>query len=239
MSRKIFILFFSILVFTNSACTVENQKDTYKHRRYNMVDKQLQLRGIKDEKVLKAMLDVPRHLFVPDEYIDDAYGDFPLPIGYGQTISQPFIVALMTELLKLNKDSKVLEVGTGSGYQAAVLAQIVKQVYTIEIIEGLYKRSTKLLKSLKYNNIKTKLGDGYAGWEQYAPFDAIIVTCAAEAVPRPLIEQLNINGRICIPVGEAYSVQDLIVLKKTSKNEMQREIITKVRFVPLIRQKGQ
>jgi len=159
-----------------------------------MVNRQIKARGIRDCKVLEAMAKVPRHEFVPEAYRDMAYSDTPLPIGEGQTISQPYIVALMTEALELNPGDRVLEVGTGSGYHAAVLSEIAKEVYTIEIIESLGRTAEERLKRLGYKNVKVRIGDGYLGWQEYAPFDAIIVTCAPEHIPQPLVEQLAEGG---------------------------------------------
>ena len=225
----ILILFLiNVLVFCKSDFT----KD-----RYNMVEEQIKSRGIKAQAVLQAMQKVPRHEFVPEENREYSYEDRPLPIGYGQTISQPYIVALMTELLYLKKDAKVLEVGTGSGYQAVILAEIVKEVYTIEIVKELYQRSTSVIKKLGYTNIQTKNDDGYYGWEEHAQFDAIIVTCAAEFVPPPLIKQLKIGGLMCIPVGPPFWVQDLLLIKKKSDKDIETNVITQVSFVPLTRKK--
>lgn len=198
--------------------------------REQMVESQIKARGVKDPRVLSAMLKVERHLFVPQEYQSLAYNDQPLPIGEGQTISQPYIVALMTELLELKGEEKVLEVGTGSGYQAAILAELAKEVYTIEIIETLANSAKKLLTELGYKNIFVKTGDGYLGWPEASPFDAIIVTCAPDHIPRPLLEQLKEGGRLVIPVG-TYSQE----LKKITKHRDQFETkdITPVIFVPM------
>jgi protein-L-isoaspartate(D-aspartate) O-methyltransferase len=180
------------------------------------------------------MRKVPRHLFVPEEYVKDAYGDFPLPIGYGQTISQPYIVAFMTEVAKPSEKKRVLEIGTGSGYQAAVLAEIVDTVYTIEIIPELAQESAIRFKKLGYKNIKGKSGDGYNGWPEHAPFDIIIVTAAAVQIPKPLIDQLADNGRLVIPVCEQGAMQELILLvKKNGKIDETR--LAAVRFVPFRR----
>ena len=200
-----------------------------------MVDKQIAARGIDDESVLGAMRDVPRHLFVPKKKRGSAYGDFPLPIGYGQTISQPYIVALMTELLKPEKDDSALEVGTGSGYQAAVLSKIVKKIYTVEIITPLGEAAEKRLSEMGYKNITVKVGDGYFGWEQYAPFDCIIVTAASDHIPPPLIKQLKNGGKMAIPVGMPFQVQKLMLLEKSEKGEIRIKNILPVRFVPLLR----
>ncbi len=205
--------------------------DKFTKMREEMVKNQIIKRGIKNEDVLKAMLKVKRHLFVPEEEKKNAYQDHPLPIGEGQTISQPYIVALMTEALNLKSTDRVLEIGTGSGYQAAILAEIAKEVYTIEIIETLGKRAENLLKELGYKNIKVKIGDGFAGWEEYAPFDAIIVTCSPPDVPPPLLNQLAENGRLVIPVGDRYP-QDLILITK-KKGKIIKENITSVLFVPM------
>jgi protein-L-isoaspartate(D-aspartate) O-methyltransferase len=195
-----------------------------------MVATQIRARGIKDEAVLNAMLKVDRHEFVPEEMRHLAYADRPLPIGEGQTISQPYIVALMTELLELKKGDKVLEVGTGSGYQAAILAELADHVYTIEIIEPLARSAEKLLKKLGYTNIDVKVGDGYIGWEEFAPFDAIVVTCAPPHIPRPLIDQLKEGGRLVIPVGDFY--QELKTVTKV-KGQLKTQNVIPVLFVPM------
>jgi protein-L-isoaspartate(D-aspartate) O-methyltransferase len=185
------------------------------------------------EHVLEALLDVERHEFVPDRLRSEAYANHPLPIGHGQTISQPYIVALMTDLAAPDEDDVVLEVGTGSGYQAAVLAKLVKQVYSIEIIEPLAEQAQRRLKRLGYENVTTRLGDGYFGWEDHAPFDAIVVTAAATHVPPPLIAQLKPGGRMVIPVGGRFTVQYLLLLEKTEAGDVLTRQITAVRFVPL------
>jgi len=206
----------------------------YKLQRAHMVEKQLKNRGITDRHTLQAMSRVPRHEFVPDRLKGDAYDDGPLPIGEGQTISQPYIVAYMTQSLNLKPSDKVLEIGTGSGYQAAVLAEIVDSVYTIEIVEKLGHRAEDLLQRLEYSNVFVKVGDGYGGWPEKAPFDAIIVTAGAEEVPPPLLEQLNEGGRLIIPKGGQGSVQQLILATK-SKNKIKTEKLLPVRFVPFTR----
>ena len=212
----------------------ESQEVIFTQRRQNMVINQLQSRDITDSKVLQAMLTVPRHQFVDQRIVNSAYNDFPLSIGEGQTISQPYIVALMTQLLELKGDEKVLEIGTGSGYQAAVLAEIVEEVYTIEIYESLSKKSEKLLTDLGYQNIKFKIGDGYHGWEEYAPYDAIIVTCAPDHVPPSLLQQIKDDGgRIVIPVGGIWMVQTLMEIEKIEGKIKSKGIIG-VRFVPMI-----
>ncbi|HHT9138981.1 MAG TPA: protein-L-isoaspartate(D-aspartate) O-methyltransferase [Candidatus Wunengus sp. YC60] len=209
--------------------------DTFAHQRKRMVAEQIAYRGITDKGVLEAMETVPRHLFIPEENRSYSYYDQPIPVGFGQTISQPYIVAFMTELLNLEKDDIVLEVGTGSGYQAAILSKLVKQVYTIEIIEGLGKEAAKRLKAMGHNNVEVRIGDGYKGWPEHAPFDAIIVTAAAEHIPQPLIDQLKPGGRLVIPVGGVYEVQDLMLITKDASSKVVKESIIPVRFVPLIR----
>ena len=202
------------------------------HARQQMVWNQIRARGVSDEAVLTAMETVPRHEFVPDRYLEQAYADHPLPIGYGQTISQPYIVAWMTELLELERGSKVLEIGTGSAYQAAVLAEITDQVYTLEIVEELEKSAEERLKRLGYTKVKVKHADGYYGWEEYAPYDAIIVTCAPDHIPQPLVQQLKDGGRMVLPVGPPGGYQSLWLLTKQGD-----QVLTKnlggVRFVPL------
>jgi len=186
-----------------------------------------------DEDVLRALGEVRRHEFVPAKLRSEAYANHPLPIGYGQTISQPYIVALMTDLVNPDADDVVLEVGTGSAYQAAVLAKLVRQVYSIEIVEPLAVQASERLDRLGYENVETKLGDGYFGWEDHAPFDAIVVTAAASHVPPPLIAQLKPGGRMVIPVGGRFQVQYLLLIEKTGEGEIVTRQITAVRFVPL------
>lgn len=217
------IIIFFVLLATRAS-------DNYQVLRKEMVDKQIVARGITDTLVLKAMLKVERHKFVPSEYRPLAYADRPLPIGYEQTISQPYIVALMTSLLGLKGGEKVLEIGTGSGYQAAILGEIVNEVYTIEILEPLTKRAENHLKGLGYKNIHVKCGDGYQGWQEYAPFDGTIVTCAPPYVPPPLLEQLKVGGRLVIPVGEYY--QELMLITKTDHGIKEDSIIPVI-FVPM------
>ena len=206
----------------------------YSKIREAMVKTQLEARGIQDSAILTAMRKVPRHKFVPANQAAYAYEDRPLPIGYGQTISQPFIVAYMTEMVKPQAGQTVLEIGTGSGYQAAVLAEIVKQVYTIEIIEPLGKEAALRLKNLNYKNIEVKIGDGYAGWEAHAPFDAIIVTAAAPYIPAPLKNQLKNGGRMIIPVGASDEEQQLMLIEKNGNKYKTRSMMP-VRFVPFKR----
>jgi len=232
--RFIFILLSSLL-YTTSACAGEISQD-FKKLRELMVVTQIETRGVKNRKVLEAMRKVERHKFVPREYRSRAYDDYPLPIGEGQTISQPYIVALMTEVLNPDSTKKVLEIGTGSGYQAAVLAELFQNVYTIEIIDPLGKRAEKLLSEAGYKNVRVKIGDGYLGWKEYSPFDAIIVTCSPTHIPEPLKDQLAEGGRMVIPVGEFYS-QELVLLTK-EKGEMKKKEIIPVVFVPMFGKDG-
>lgn len=189
--------------------------------------------GTLDSRVLEVIGEVQRHEFVPAGQRAQAYRNHPLPIGHGQTISQPYIVALMTDLVKAEPEHVVLEVGTGSGYQAAVLAKLVKQVYSIEIIEPLAREAAERLQRLGYENIETRLGDGYFGWQEHGPFDAIVVTAAASHVPPPLIQQLKPGGRMVIPVGGRFQIQSLLLIEKTLEEEIITRQITAVRFVPL------
>lgn len=226
-----------LLIVTSGSCRAGGQGDrTYARRRARMVEKQIAARGITDSAVVAAMATVPRHRFVPTEERHLAYRDHPLPIGEGQTISQPYIVALMTEVLALDSADRILEVGTGSGYQAAVAAEICSHVYTIEIVQSLGERARDTLRALGYGNVTVKVGDGYRGWEEQAPFDGIIVTCAPTHVPKPLKEQLAEGGRMVIPVGE-MGEQELVLLTKR-EGEIIREDIIAVRFVPMVRDSG-
>jgi protein-L-isoaspartate(D-aspartate) O-methyltransferase len=206
----------------------------YKKLREEMVKTQIQERGVKDSATLAALRKVPRHSFVPTDQLANAYEDRPLPIGYGQTISQPYIVGYMTAIIKPKPGQKVLEIGTGSGYQAAVLAEIVSNVYTIEIVEELGKQASTRLKNLNYKNIEVKIADGYHGWKEHAPFDAIVVTAAAEYIPTPLKEQLKDGGRMIIPVGSPYMTQQLMLIEKTG-NKFRTSSMMPVRFVPFKR----
>uniref|UniRef100_A0A7V4E2Q1 Protein-L-isoaspartate O-methyltransferase n=1 Tax=candidate division WOR-3 bacterium TaxID=2052148 RepID=A0A7V4E2Q1_UNCW3 len=229
--KKFLKYFFIFLFIFCPKMKKENSEEYYKILRERMVKEQIERRGIKDQRVLKAMREVKRHLFVPEAYRDESYNDYPLPIGEGQTISQPFIVALMTSLLEPKESDKVLEIGTGSGYQAAVLSLLVKEVYTIEIIEKLAKDAEKRLKELGYHNVKVKWGDGFEGWEEYAPFDKIIITCALPYIPKPLKEQLKEGGKICAPI-ERDGFQVLSVFTKKN-NELIEKVCDYVRFVPM------
>ena len=243
---KPFNLFFIVIILISAGCvepegnnneqkqpvSSETTSSPYYAERKTMVEDQMIVRGIHEKNIINAFLKVKRHLFVPEEYRSRAYGDYPLPIGEGQTISQPYIVAFMTQVLDLKRSDKVLEIGTGSGYQAAILGELSDNVYTIEINKPLGKRAKELLKNLAYTNVKMKIGDGYKGWEEHAPFDAIIVTCAPTHVPEPLKEQLKEGGRMIIPVGEAYA-QKLLYIQKIN-NELKQQSEFPVRFVPMI-----
>jgi protein-L-isoaspartate(D-aspartate) O-methyltransferase len=206
----------------------------YLKSREAMVKKQIEARGVKDPVTLAAMRKVPRHKFVTPGQEPSAYEDRPLPIGYGQTISQPYIVAFMTEIVKPKSSQTVLEIGTGSGYQAAVLAEIVSKVYTVEIIGELGKQASARLKNLNYKNIEVKIGDGYHGWKEHAPYDAIIVTAAAEYIPPPLKEQLKDGGRMIIPVGSPFMTQQLMLVEKNG-DKYRTTSLMPVRFVPFKR----
>jgi protein-L-isoaspartate(D-aspartate) O-methyltransferase len=221
----------SILLLTS--CTPQDEQ--YKSDREIMVKEQIEERGISNRLTLDALRKVPRHKFVPPYLIDRAYDDGPLPIGYGQTISQPYIVAYMTAAIDPKPGQKVLEIGTGSGYQAAILSEIVGKVYTIEIITELFSSSSKRLKEMDYNNITCKNADGYYGWEDIAPFDAIVVTAAAEFIPPPLITQLKDGGRMIIPVGSPFLNQTLVLVEKRD-GEVITTSLFPVRFVPFTRE---
>jgi protein-L-isoaspartate(D-aspartate) O-methyltransferase len=209
------------------------RSDPYKAQRLNMVEKQIVNRGVKAPLVLSAMRKVPRHEYVPKKLRREAYSDWPLPIGHGQTISQPYIVALMTELLRPKETDRILEIGTGSGYQAAVLAEIVREVWTIEIITALGKQAKNRLAEKYPENVHVKIGDGYYGWAEGAPFDGIIVTCAANNIPAPLIKQLKEGGRIVIPVGSHFYTQNLIVVEKREDGRIVTRNLFPVSFVPM------
>ena len=211
------------------------QESWWIKRADRMVVTQIVARGVRDADVIRVMKETPRHLFVPESNRSMAYNDTPLPIGEGQTISQPYIVAFMTEVLDLKPDDRVLEIGTGSGYQAAILAEIAHDVYTIEIIPVIGNRASKLLDEMGYTNIHLKIDDGYKGWPEEAPFDAVIVTCAPDKIPQSLIDQLREGGRIIIPVGSQYSAQHLIKGIK-EKGRLITENVLPVRFVPMVRE---
>jgi protein-L-isoaspartate(D-aspartate) O-methyltransferase len=228
------VINYPVILFFAMAGLLLNQDDRYAVVRERMVKEQIESRGVTDPATLRAMRKVPRHLFVPEEYRGESYDDNPLPIGYSQTISQPFIVAYMTEAVKPSGTKKALEIGTGSGYQAAILAETVDKVYTIEIIPELAKEASERLQNLGYKNIFCKTGDGYKGWPEYAPFDIIIVTAAPEQVPQPLIDQLADGGRLVIPVGPPLAVQELIMIEKLN-GRIEKCRLTFVRFVPFKR----
>lgn len=210
------------------------QTDVYKERREALVKRHIEGRGISDKAVLDAMRTVERHRFVPQDQVSQAYEDHPLPIGHGQTISQPYIVAYMTQVIRPKPQMKVLEIGTGSGYQAAVLAEIVKEVYTIEIVPEHGRMAAERLKKLGYDNVEVKVADGYKGWEEHAPYDAIIVTAGAESVPPPLLEQLKEGGRMVIPVGPAFATQSLMLIEKRKGKAVTKNLMPVI-FVPFTR----
>ena len=226
-------IFFLLMVWISTVSHAQNWA-TLKEK---MLVEQIEQRGIKSKRVLDAMRKVERHRFVPPELRSQAYGDFPLSIGAGQTISQPYIVAFMSEVLNLEPTDVVLEIGTGSGYQAAILGELCQEVYTIEIIEALGRKAKDTLQTLGYKNIFVRIGDGYSGWPETAPFDAIIVTCSPTNVPQSLQDQLKEGGRMIIPIGESTMVQELVLLtKKNGKLKMQSQM--PVRFVPMKDKKG-
>lgn len=234
----ILLLFFLLLT---DAGGDSGEKDTrpcdpkrFAKERNRMVQKQIRARGIEEPRVLKAMEKIGRHCFVPPQLMDEAYADHPLPIGWGQTISQPYIVGLMTDLLNLEPSYRVLEVGTGSGYQTAVMAELVREVYSVEIHDALARAAESRLTSLGYTNIKIKCADGYYGWDEQAPFDAIMVTAAAGEIPPPLLRQLKPGGSMCIPVGGIYQVQQLTLVKKDAQGSVSTRGVLPVRFVPLL-----
>ena len=234
MIKKRFIQLLALLLagFVFPSCA---QEQSFEMKRQKMVDTQIKARGIKHKPTLEAMEVVPRHLFIPESLWGQAYRDGPLPIGNGQTISQPYIVAYMTALIEPEKGERVLEIGTGSGYQAAVLSQIVDSVFTIEIVEELAKSAEATFKKLNYKNIWVKSGDGYYGWPAHAPFDKIIVTAAAEEVPPLLTEQLAEGGKMIIPIGPVFSVQYLILVEKKN-GKLKETNMLPVRFVPFTRE---
>jgi protein-L-isoaspartate(D-aspartate) O-methyltransferase len=216
----------------DGAAPPDQHDDIYARRRQQMVDDQMRARDIRDPRVLAAMQKVPRHRFVREGDVDAAYADSPIAIGFGQTISQPYIIAYMTEALALPPSARVLEIGTGSGYQAAILGELAGEVYTIEIVPELAARSSALLAELGYANVHVRSGDGYAGWPEHAPFDSIIVTAAPDHIPQPLVDQLKPGGRLVVPVGRGD--QDLLVMVRTADG-LREESRLPVRFVPLTR----
>ena len=231
------LLKINIFLYSFFCISICNAQDTYIEKNWKilaneMVEYQIEDRGVKDKNVIQVMKNTPRHLFVPQEFIYESYNDRPIPIGEDQTISQPYIVALMTELLQLEHSDNVLEIGTGSGYQLAVLSQLIDFCYSIEIKESLATNARKKLNSLGYNNVKIKFGDGYQGWKEYAPFDKIIITAAPTEIPPELIKQLKEGGLMVLPVGESHN-QELIVVRKKGQ-KLIKEYIIPVRFVPMI-----
>ncbi len=231
MVKRAFLIVLAILFLSPSSLLRAEDPSLTRARRH-MVDHDLKGRDITDPRVLDAMGKVPRHRFVSKSQWSAAYSDHPLPIAEGQTISQPYVVALMTQALKLKPGERALEIGTGSGYQAAILAELTPQVYSIEIRKGLVETSRTVLKELGYGDVKVKHGDGYFGWEQYAPYDAIIVTCAANHIPPPLIEQLRVGGRLIIPVGSTTYWQTLTLIEKGA-DDLDVRHLGGVRFVPM------
>tara|TARA_B100000929_G_scaffold182711_1_gene144651 strand:- start:423 stop:1112 length:690 start_codon:yes stop_codon:yes gene_type:complete len=224
----LFFLLFSI------SCTQNDPN--FDHLRKLMIKNQLQSRGIRDDAVLEVMRSVERHNFVPENYRDRAYSDGPLPIGHGQTISQPYIVAFMTEQLQVSSQHKILEIGTGSGYQAAILGELAKHVFTIEIIPELAEGAKNILNHLNYKNITVRAGDGYKGWPEEAPFERIMVTAAPTEIPQTLIDQLAPGGRMILPVGAQFLVQYLWVIEKDDQGTVTKEKILPVRFVPMVKE---
>jgi protein-L-isoaspartate(D-aspartate) O-methyltransferase len=224
-------LSFLLLTYTRSCEQARQQRSTdYVAERRAMVDL-IRSRGVSNESVLRAMLKVPRHRFVPTDLRDESYGDHPLPIGSGQTISQPYIVAYMTESAEIKKTMRVLEIGTGSGYQAAILGELAKEVYSIEIVPELGEQAKKLLGDLGYSNVEVRIGNGYLGWPEKAPFDAIIVTAAPDEIPKALVEQLGVGGRMVVPVGS--SIQEMVIVTKTKDGVTEKRTMG-VRFVPMV-----
>lgn len=230
MLRLSLAVLLAIWVAAAVACA---QPDPFAEARHRMVEEQIRARGVRSPEVLRAMREVPRHLFVPQELWAHAYEDYPLPIGYGQTISQPYIVAYMTEQLDVKKHHTVLEIGTGSGYQAAILAQLAREVYTIEIVPELAEQARRRL--AKYPNVKVRQGDGYQGWPEAAPFDRIMLTAAPEEVPQELINQLKPGGKLIAPVGGTAWDQELVLIEKLPDGKLRRKRLIPVRFVPMVR----
>lgn len=229
--KKIALFLFLLFLVPRAGGAAE--EDRFAEKRKRMVESQIEWRGVTDPKVLEVMRRVPRHLFVDESQRAYAYADHPLPIGYGQTISQPYIVAVMTELLRVGPGDTVFELGTGSGYQAAILAELTKEVYTVEIVKALGDQARERLKDLGYKNVTVKVGDGYFGWKEHAPFDAIVVTAAATHIPPPLIEQLKPGGRMIIPVGPPFQIQTLLLVEKRRDGSITQRSLMSVAFVPL------
>jgi protein-L-isoaspartate(D-aspartate) O-methyltransferase len=225
----------SLLLLLLPLLPAASEEAAFAEARERMVREQILDRGIIDTRILSAFRRVKRHLFVASGYRSQAYGDFPLPIAEGQTISQPYIVAIMTSIIAPDYKKKVLEIGTGSGYQAAVLAELVREVYTIEIIPALAQSSKRLLDGMGYRNIRFRTGDGHLGWPEAAPFDGIVVTCAPDRIPPPLLEQLAVGGRMVIPIGYSTSVQYLLLVEKLPNGKLKKTNLIPVQFVPMIR----
>jgi len=225
------VLFIALIVCASATCELQTDVRDWQSERVRMVEEQLKGRDIRDPRVLSAMLSVPRHLFIPESARGGAYGDFPVPIGHGQTISQPYIVAFMTEALKVGPEHRVLEIGTGSGYQAAVLSVLAKEVFTIEIVDALAKRARATLVELGYRNVDVRSGNGYLGWPEHAPYDRIIVTAAPPEVPPALVEQLKVGGLMAIPVG--VGDQELRIMRRSATG-METIATLPVRFVPMV-----
>ncbi|MBE0640147.1 MAG: protein-L-isoaspartate(D-aspartate) O-methyltransferase [Bacteroidales bacterium] len=238
MSNLLNSCLLSLVLLLVGQCSGQVKETTSRRAEHEaLVSNYILGQGVSDFKVIEAMYKVERHRFVPENMQAYAYSDQPLPIGEGQTISQPSLVAFMTELLELKRTDKVLEIGTGSGYQAAILGELVDSVFTVEIIAHLGNNAKKLLAELGYDNIHVMIGDGYKGWPEFAPFDAIIVTCAPSDIPQPLQDQLSEGGRMVIPVGKENSVQELVLLRKR-KGKIIRESVLTVRFVPMLKEDG-
>ena len=233
LSPCLFAVVCALLAATRSTAQEADRSERVEER-VRMVREQIQGRGVTDQGVIGAMLAVPRHEFVPASRRDMAYADRPLPIGEGQTISQPYIVALMTELLELEPGDKILEVGTGSGYQAAVASHLADSVFTIEILPGLAEQATLRLREMGYRDVVVKQGDGYDGWPEHAPFDGIVVTAAAGHIPPPLVQQLDVGGRMVIPVGAQFQVQQLVLVEKQLDGSITTRSLLPVSFVPLV-----
>lgn len=234
MKTSIPLVAIAAVVLSAALRPVSATDDPYLQKRVEMVRDQIEREGVADPRVLSAMRDVPRHLFVPSSYRAKAYEPYPLPIGEGQTISQPYIVGFMTQILRLKATDRVLEVGTGSGYQAAVAARLAAEVYSVEILESLAARGRKTLSDLGFRNVVVRQGDGYYGWEEKAPFDAIIVTCAGGHVPPPLLRQLRNGGRMILPVGGPFMTQNLVFIEKDARGAITHRNVLPVAFVRLL-----
>jgi len=233
--RRFAVILLALLGIPAKEATAAGVEGDFRRDREKMVREQIETRGVRDQRVLAAMRSVPRHRFVPADQVAAAYLDTPLPIGYDQTISQPYIVALMTELARPSAGERALEIGTGSGYQAAVLAQLVDHVYTIEIVEPLARQAARNLEGEKAGNVTVRVGDGYGGWPEHAPFDVILVTAAPDHIPQPLLDQLKPGGRMVVPVGPVHAIQQLKLIEKDEAGRVRTKRIADVRFVPLKR----